>query len=190
MTVILPFCVHTHLMQSVPFVKGAAPKSSSATQWVLMRGLIFFTTCCNLHFFCQEKTIREEIKDEDSWQVPSPWTLHYLILGSIFSGCRQHHGAAAKKKEGASKGGEGQGMVSCHFSYRKWVVSKPYRTLFVTPASSGQDSKRKKVDRGGWSKRSYLPNMRWWKNERSFSLPQLSLSERAWDLKNLANTWS
>jgi len=42
-------------------------------------------------------------------------------------------------------------MVSCHFSYRKWVVSKPYRTRFFTPASSGQDSKRKKV--GGWSKR-------------------------------------
>jgi hypothetical protein len=30
-------------------------------------------------------------------------------------------------------------------------VSKPYRTRFFTPASSGQDSKRKKV--GGWSKR-------------------------------------
>ena len=56
-----------------------------------------------------------------------------------------------QKKEGASNGGEGQGMVSCHFSYRKWVVSKPYRTRFFTPASSGQDSKRKKV--GGWSKR-------------------------------------
>ena len=72
MTVILPFCVHTHLMQSQPFVKGAAPKSSSATQWVLMRGPIFFTTCCNLHFFVRKKTIREEVKDEDSWQVPSP----------------------------------------------------------------------------------------------------------------------
>jgi len=67
-----------------------------------------------------------------------------LILGSIFSGCRQHHGAAAqKKKEG---GEEGQGMVSLHFSYRKWVVSKPYRTRFFAPASSGQDSKRKKVE--------------------------------------------
>ena len=60
MTVILPFCVHTHLMQSPPFVKGAAPKSSSATQWVLMRGLIFFTTCCNLHFFWSGKKPSEK----------------------------------------------------------------------------------------------------------------------------------
>ena len=99
MTVILPFCVHTHLMQSPPFVKGAAPKSSSATQWVLMRGLIFFTTCCNLDFFVRKKTIREEIKDEDSWQVPSPWTLHYLILGSIFQDAGSTMVPLPKKKK-------------------------------------------------------------------------------------------
>jgi hypothetical protein len=78
MTVILPFCVHTHLMQSPPFVKGAAPKSSSATQWVLMRGLIFFTTCCNLDFFCQGKN---HPRRNQGWgQLASSISLNITLL--------------------------------------------------------------------------------------------------------------
>ena len=55
MTVILPFCVQAQIMQSQPKVKGATPKSSSVTQSVLMRGLIFFHNTLQPTLFCQEK---------------------------------------------------------------------------------------------------------------------------------------
>ena len=105
----------------------------------------------------------------------------------FFAGYLQHHGAAAQKEEGSS-GGECQGMVSCHFSYRKWLVSKPAKTRFFYTCffwTGFQAQKNWEVKLKVIYKRTYLPNMRWWKNARSFSLPQLSFSEHAWDLKNM-----